>query len=256
MSTLLLAVFSFLTLPSQATSFYIRPFSEFTQSAANIVHARLSNIHTENALTADGGKTIYTYANAEVIEVIKGAISAPNILIRKVGGTKDGVTLEIPSNVEFSENEEGVFFLSPQREDHAYEMNGMELGKFGLKDENGEKILTGGIFNYARGRPSDEAKLAPNQNENLRPWSIKQLKELVKKQESEPPPVTITQANGPAANHVSSTSQSLPSDTVGAPVSQANDIKPEIDSTSPFPIKWLILAAVILLALAFFYRKK
>ena len=91
-----------------ATSFYIRPFSEFTKSTSNIIRGKISNIHVENGTTPDGGKTLYTFANLEIKEVIKGGISGTQINIRKLGGSKDGVTLEVPSSVEFSEKEEGL----------------------------------------------------------------------------------------------------------------------------------------------------
>jgi hypothetical protein len=259
MLTLLTAVISFYATPTYATSFYIRPFSEFTQSAANIVHARLSNVRTENALTADGGKTIYTYANAEIIEPIKGTFAGPNILIRKVGGTKDGMTLEIPSNVELSEGEEGVFFLSDIREDHAYEVTGMELGKYGVKEVNGEQILTGGIFNYSRPNPNDEhhdeAHLAPDLQENLHPWSIKELKELVKKQAAAAavaPKITATPL--PTASVSPGQSLPSPSNSTTAPISDEN--KPAAETANSFPLKWLFFGLAIAFAAFFFFRKK
>ena len=107
----------------------------------------ISNIHVENGLTNEGGKTIYTFANLDVKEVLKGTLNFNRILIRKIGGSKDGMTLEIPSSPEFTEGEETVLFLGPEKEDHSFEVTGLELGKYGLQDQNGQVVLTGGIFN-------------------------------------------------------------------------------------------------------------
>jgi hypothetical protein len=182
-------VFLFFSSVSFATSFYIRPFSEFTQTAPNILRGTLSNVRVENSVISDGGRTIYTYANLAVKERIKGDVNAPNITVRKTGGTKDGVTLEIPSSPEFTEGEDTVMYLSEQREDKSYEVVSLELGKFGLAEKNGKEVLTGGLFSYAR--PSDHEKAehsvqAGDLSENSKSWSLQDLRELVKKETERP----------------------------------------------------------------------
>ena len=179
-----------------ATSFYIRPFSEFTKSTQNIIRGKTSEIHAQNVINPDGSKAIYTFAKLEIKDVIKGDVAGTQIQIRKLGGTIDGVTLDIPSSVEFKDNEDGVFFLSVEQEDRSFEVSGMELGKFNLKEKNGEEILIGGIFSYSTPEPAnnhDHNVMADNISENLKPWSIHQLKDLVKSQQQSSPPVAETQ---------------------------------------------------------------
>jgi len=254
---LLLTQFAF------ATSFYIRPFPEFTKSTENIIHGKLSSIHTENGVTSDGGKTIYTYAKLGIKEIIKGNVSGTEIIIRKLGGSKDGVTLEIPSAVEFSENEDGVFFLSAEKEDHSYEVVGMELGKFGLEEKDGEQILKGGLFAYST-PPSDSDHSHDvsigNLVENHRPWSISQLRELVKSQaQSAPPPAKqnepLKTADIPRPPEKSNTTI-IKSDTK---VEADQSVREEKEKSPLYfdSTVWYSLATIILtLGVVFYLRRK
>jgi len=260
MHFLLVLMISAITSSSaSATSFYIRPFSEFIQSTENIVRGKLNGIHVENGVTADGGKTIYTFATLIIGEVLKGSITGTQIIVRKVGGSKDGVTLEIPSSVVFSENEEGVFFLTSEQEDHSFEVTGMELGKFGIEQNNGEEILTGGIFAYSRipdGVPHD-----PNEPdrlaENKKPWSITQLRKVIQEQNQAPAAVPNNQKNTEVSNTsviktntpapITKTSEST------STLSQGNE-NSSIYSASKL---WYILATIALSALGvLFYLRR
>jgi LPXTG-motif cell wall-anchored protein len=241
---------------SFATSFNIRPFSEFTSGASNIIRGTLSNIHTENALTDDGGKTIYTYANLAIKEVLKGNIPASNVTVRKLGGTKDGVTLEIPSSPEFVENEETVLFLSAEKEDHTYEVMGLELGKFGLEEKNGDMVLTGGIFNYSKPSAHDDhdfgehAIQSGDLSENRKPWSLTQLRELIRKQNSSPSAVK-------APSPVPQPNATVSAKTAGSPAVEPqpsespNPTEPESNPSLYYWIGGLFLAAA-----AFFLLKR
>jgi len=244
-----------------ATSFYIRPFSEFTKTTPNIIRGKISNIHVENGVTPDGGKTIYTFANLQIKDTIKGSISGTQIQIRKLGGSKDGVTLEIPSSVEFTDKEEGVFFLSDEQEDHSYEVSSLELGKFNLVEKNGDEILTGGIFNYSKPRPGhehDHPVMAENTEENLRPWSITQLKELVKTQQQLP----VSTSENEKTPEVSTASSDLNPSSTPTSIKQSEQKESSTVENDNSPLYfgstvWYSLAIVILtLGVILFFRKK
>ena len=237
-----------------ATSFYIRPFSEVTQTVPNMVYGTIRHIHTDNGTASDGGKTIYTFSELVVKEVIKGNIHQSEIVIRKLGGTKDGVTLDIPSSVEFTENEETVVFLGPEMEDHSYEVEGMETGKFSLKEENGEKILVGGLFEFSRPDPDGGNVVAENLKENLRPWSLTQLKELIHQQTGgNPTPAAPLPSGGVAANHL--TDGKTTADP-NHPSSTDSGSNPDSAARSSSTQKYLGIFAVLLAALAFFYFRR
>ena len=169
---MILHLVSLLISAASATSFYIQPFPDFVKAAPNVVRGNLHDIIVENGITSDGAKTIFTYATLDIKESIKGSITAPTIRVRKLGGTRDGMTLEVPSSPEFVESEDTVWFLSPPREDQSYEVWGLELGKFWLKEEGGDFVLKGGILDYT---PDERGDAHP---EAHRTWTLSQLREL------------------------------------------------------------------------------
>lgn len=251
------AIFALLCLTGKvwATSLYIQPFSEFVSTSPNIVFGKTSNIRTEKGLSQNGKLTIYTFADFEIQESIKGALPSNRITIRKPGGTKDGLTLDIPSSPEFKNNEEVVLFLSEAKLDQSYEVAGMELGKFGVKKENGEAILTGGIFHFASNGKHDDhhhGNLLSHSNleENRKAWSLTDLRELVKKQS----PVSTT-AN-PLAEPTSTPSQdpSLPaSNQQVLPNANLSPSESNLDISTPIDrVKIPFLLGILLLFVALF----
>ena len=142
-------VLHFLLASAFASSFNVKPLPELTEEARFIVHGTLHNIRTESGIESSGAKIIYTYATLDLTEKFKGSGLPQTILIRKIGGTQDGLTIDIPGSPEFKNGEECVLFLSEEKEDQSYEILGLEMGKYGLEEKNGQTILTGGIFNYS-----------------------------------------------------------------------------------------------------------
>lgn len=249
---LLVAQFAF------ATSFYIRPFSEFTQNTPHIIYGTLSNIHVENGVTTDGGKTIYTFADLEIKEVLKGNISGSKIIIRKLGGSKDGVTLEIPSSVRFKENESAVFFLLNANEDQSYEVTGMELGKFNLIEKNGQQILTGGIFSYTEHNHNDHQN-ADHQvmAENKRTWSLQQLKNLIETQSRLLPESTASNAQ-PLTSSTPFNDELVDKNSFKSnnqELNQTLNVKEKINDTPLYfrSSLWYLAAALIITLGVFFY---
>jgi hypothetical protein len=246
----------FLIPQAHATSFFIRPFSEFTKTTNVIVRGVTTGIHAENVANSNGEKMIYTFANLAIKDVIKGSITGSSIRIRRPGGTLDEMTLEIPSSVEFKEGEEGVFFLSDEQDDHSYEVTGMELGKFNIVNQGGTEILKGGIFAYSKPEKHDShgghTFQSGDISENLKPWSITQLKELVQSQGSAPSASATTSESKtnliPAPSSV--TPESEPNQSSTQPPSSAllndNDDATQQYSLYITPAFWYALALSIL----------
>ncbi len=243
---------------AHATSFFIEPFSQFTKSTALIIRGVTTNIHAEYSSNQLGEKTIFTYADLSIKDVIKGNVSGSNIKIRRLGGTLDGVTLEVPSSVELNENEDGVFFLSEERDDHTYEVTGMELGKFLLEKSKGQEILKGGLFHYSPHTHLDEgtqAFQAGDLSENLKPWSLDQLKDLVRSQagstEQAPPTIKNNLTNSNTSKTTVLT-QSTPMEPQLEPVKQQelatpSAPQPHLDSPLYFnSALWYALAILFL----------
>lgn len=253
--------------PTGATSFFVRPFSQFTQTAPNIIRGTVERIRVETGVTLDGGKTIYTFADTAVKETIRGSIQSRSIVIRKVGGTKEGMTLDIPGSPEFVEGEDTVLFLSEENEDQSYSVIGMEMGKFGLKEENGQTVLTGGIFNFSN--PHAETEHEPgheaeptfsneNLDENKRAWSLDELKNLVK---SMPPPSLNTTAT--EAHLLNTTQHKSGNFTETSPTPTLTQSEPENrdDASKNYRqhialISWILGGIFLLVALIFYLKRR
>jgi hypothetical protein len=249
---------SFAPVRAFSTSFNIKPFSEFTQGASNIVRGTVSNVHVENGITSDGGKTIYTYANLAVKETLKGNIHSANITVRKLGGTKDGMTLEIPSSPEFVENDDTVLYLGAEQDDRTYEVVGLELGKFGLENKNGDTILTGGLFAYSQppadhDHPgeSEHAKAFGDIRENQRPWSLSQLRELIKKQGAAPTASVATASSTPVGSSPTPSMSATPK----AEISTAETSTEKTEQTSA-PSFYYWIGGLLILVVAFSVLKR
>ena len=191
----------FLQLPSAlATSFHAESIENFTSKSKHIVRGTVRRQQVEKVTSTDGTVTVYTYALVEVRETLKGDISRSEIRVRRLGGEAEGYHHEVPGSPEFKENEETVLFLGSEQEDGSYEIESMEMGKFGIRTENGSEFLTGGMLQY-QGNPS-----VPNP----KPVTLNELKGIIRKS----PPV-------PNSGPVGRTTTPTPS----------NEVTPEETST-------------------------
>ena len=64
-----------------------------------------------------GTKRIYTFTELQTSEVFKGNASSPSMVIREMGGEKDGVGLNIPGTSRYDRGEDVVVFLRDKNED-------------------------------------------------------------------------------------------------------------------------------------------
>lgn len=236
---------------SVATSFYIRPFSETIQEATWIVRGTIESVRAEKIANPDGSSGIFTYATLRVTETLKGRINQDVIRIRKIGGTRDGVTLEIPSSVTFIEGEDNVFFLSNQNLDESYEVAGMELGRYKVTTMNGKESLQGGIFAYANSEYAENQKV----------WTLDELKSAVASRPENTGPTN--QIADPMSENRILVNANTPSD----PMSKNNQVTSE--SMSPEPETTTdsgatsssktgpaFIVALILLGVGLWFRKR
>lgn len=186
----LLLALGFFRAPADATSFYIRPMSEFTRDTPNIVKGRIRSPRVEPGTQENGSATIFTYAQFEVEEVLKGGISGKLILIRKLGGTLGDRTLYIPGSPDFPENRDSVLFLTGIKKDQAYEVTGLELGEFGTEEKDGVLHLTGGLLGLSQNPEEGEGVVSgPSAlEENRQLWPLTRLRALIRSQGGTPAP--------------------------------------------------------------------
>ncbi len=242
---------------SRATSFHIAPMSEFVQSSPNIVRGIVRSIRPEEGTDTEGNRVIRTYAEVEITEVLKGRIQEKRILIRKAGGSTNGMTVEVAGAPEFHENEDTVLFLGDLLEDRSYEIEGLELGKFEIEKKNGKELLSGGLLAYSEG--SAEGAQGPGIEANRKDWSIGDLKKLAASPEP-PPAAGATEPRPGAASPASpgSAGSVLPE----APVASPEESTKKPDETGQKPEESPSRTSVILfglgigIALAMLFRSK
>ena len=225
----------FLHLPAaSATSFHAESIESFTVKSKHIVRGTVKRQQVEKTTAADGTVILYTYALIEVKEPLKGGITRNEIRVRRLGGETEGYHHEVPGSPEFKENEDTVLFLTGEQEDGSYEIESMEMGKFGLRSENGSEVLTGGMLQYLRqtGAPSSK------------PVTLETLKGIIRA-------TTVTMPAGPASTAPAGSSASTVSSSASGSrneesPSQPATTAPDSDSNPGFKV---VIGLILLLAI-------
>jgi hypothetical protein len=159
-----------------ATSFYIQPFPETVQEAPVIIRGKAGNSYADWGKDENGTKRIYTYYEIQVSETLKGKVNTQAIVIREVGGEKDGIGLQISGTSHFDKNEDAVIFLREKNSDGVFDVQGMMMGKYNLRtDSEGREYLVG------PGLPSEPNSGMTSQKPVQ--WSLDSLRQLIRQQE-------------------------------------------------------------------------
>ena len=170
-----------------ATSFSSQPFPDTVEDAPIIVRGKIGMIYTNWAYGADGTKRIYTFNELVVEDVLKGnGITGATVVVRELGGEKDGVGMKISGAARFQKNEEVVLLLSDPNRDGSYDIRGMMMGKYNIeRDEDGQEYIVGlGVMEmmpYEDGHDRHNHGEHEGHNASKR-WTIDSLRELIKKQ--------------------------------------------------------------------------
>ena len=213
-----------------ATSFYEQPFPETVEGTSTLVRGKIGSSRAQWVEGSDQVKRIFTFYDLEVTEVFKGKVAPKSVIqIRELGGTKDGIGMQVAGTAEFTSGEDVVVTLNEQNKEGSYDISGMMMGKFNIaKDDSGvEKIIGAGM---------------------KEPWPLQALRELVQSQGQKAKastPQTLVQP--------SSSPQSTPTrETVKTEASAINDQPPPVDMWK----RMLILGLGILLGIVFFILRK
>jgi len=238
-----------------ATSFFIRPMEEVVAGTPNIVRGFVRSVRVEEQANERGIRTLVTVAELEVREVLKGPLAGSRIEVKRAGGEKNGVQLEIPGAPEFVENEETVLFLNEPLPDRSYEVRDMTLGKFGLDRSGGKELLTGGLLAYSHDHAAEDSP--PAAGTPRREWSVADLRRLIEKQGNRtasrtPAPVSSPPPASPSPT--ASTAPSASSQAVSATASPDAGSAPGDSGTGLAGV--LAVAAGLLLVIAILIRRK
>ncbi len=180
--------FVLLLLPAagHTTTFNEQPFEKTIQEAPVIVRGRTGMKYTNWATGGDGNRRIYTFFELSIDEVFKGISNPPrSIIMREVGGEKDGVGLKVAGTADFKPGEDVVVTLNAQNSDGTYDIRGMMQAKYEVvRGDDGQEYLQGAgtdctVHPGLRGK---EALLHRHDNEkdgehNGAKWTIERLRQ-------------------------------------------------------------------------------
>lgn len=180
---------------AHATSFYERPFPDAVKDAPIVLRAKVGMSYGHWVLGNDGSKRLFTYIEMQVDEVLKGSVKGSTVIVRELGGEKDGVGMQVPGTAQFKRGEDVVVFANDERDkDGAYDLRGMMMGKYNVvRGEDGQETLTGaGLMgethpgirghdhivhpeHFSEGGGHDGTEGAPQ-------WTLVKLRELIREQ--------------------------------------------------------------------------
>jgi hypothetical protein len=141
----LLCLIPFLCLASlaQATSFIEKAFPDAVEEAPVIVRGTIGMSYSDYGRIPGDEKRLYTYYELVPSEVFKGSVPDGTIMMRQIGGSKDGATMEVPGTARFSRGEEVVVMLGASGSDGTFDMRSLMMGKFTIERVNGKDYLHG-----------------------------------------------------------------------------------------------------------------
>ena len=172
---------------ANATTFYERPFAETVQDAPTVVRGIIGNSYTDWVQGQDGTKRIYTFFDVQISEVLKGSATNPTLVLRQVGGEKDGVGLQIAGTASFERGEDVLVFASARNADGSYELLSMSMGKLNFeKSEDGHEYLVGAAIpgsGHDTHFHENGTGGHPDPSEGSR-WDLNRLRKLIREQES------------------------------------------------------------------------
>jgi hypothetical protein len=142
---LYLKVLHFIVSVCWATTFFPQPFPEAVKNAPVIVRGTVGMNYTDWGKDPEGTQRIYTYYEVQLAEGFKGNIPNQNsMIIRELGGEKDGVGLHVAGTSQYHRGEDVVVFLRDRNADNSYDVQGMMMGKYNVQiDSSGQEVLSG-----------------------------------------------------------------------------------------------------------------
>ena len=244
--------------PAQATTFVERDFAEVIQENPAVVRGQIGMSYGDWGKAGDGTRRLYTFYELKITEAFKGQFSTPTLTFREIGGTKDGVAMQVSGSAHFERGEDVVVILGDKSPEGAYDLYGMMMGRFGIaRDENGAEVLTGaglglghaGQLVHTEGADHDEKQGQGGATGARQRWTIDSLRQLVDAQKNHPSAPGSTPI--PSGNHALIPTP-VPSDKPRASVSPAapplhSDSAEEAEASGAgsLPLKLLFIAGLL-----------
>src|SRR4051812_41609045 len=180
---------------AQATTFVQQPFPQTVGEAPVIARGKIGRGVSDWVTFPDGQKRIYTFFELHDAEILKPPAESQNpgqktLAIRELGGTKNGIGMQVAGAAQFAEGEDVVVFLNDRNADGSYDVRGMMMGKYQVhKQPDGQETLSGpGLAGGPAGSivtddAVDRAQAGPS---GASPWTVDRLRQLIDTQKSNP----------------------------------------------------------------------
>jgi hypothetical protein len=134
---LVLLAIAIVPLQAQATTVMRVPLDEFVKGCDLIVHALV--MKSEVKETTGDNPSIWTEVRFQVLDVLKGHFTAPELVIRLPGGAGKNFVISVPGVPRFTPGDEVVLFLEETSD--GFKPAGLGLGVYRVfYDENSRKI--------------------------------------------------------------------------------------------------------------------
>lgn len=258
----LIGIIGFLSSLAQATTFSDRPFEDRVQDAPAVVRGRVGMSYVDWGVGPDGKRRLYTIYELQGDEVFKGEFSDPaRILMRELGGEKNGVGMQVSGAAHFERGEDVVVFLGPRNADATHDLRGLMLGRYGVaKDEEGQEYLPDADTPLALHPDArDHAEWAQDGTRRVRKWTLTALRQVISEQAREKRDGsgkgTPSEETGTSPNPALGASTGAKDSGNTAPALQPEEIDPENRDSGKW-ILWVLGALLVGLGWGFLRRRR
>jgi len=159
--------------PAGATSLAPLTIDQMTDGADLIVRGTITDVWTTEV---DG--VIYTRADLQVSSLYKGSYADTHLTLESLGGTFEGMTMDVDAAARYSVGEEVFAFLDQHAGRGTYSTVGMYLGKYTIKQNptDGADMVVRFTVPYSR---VYDARFVPNPSKEQR-VSVSALEDAVR----------------------------------------------------------------------------
>ena len=136
-------------LPLSASQFIEMPFDKVAREATLVVQGTIGETFSR---WDDAHEVIYTYATVNVSRYFGESTGPDTVLIREVGGTVDGYTMEAIGFPTIRSGEKVVLLLSQWEGSTDYRIHAFNQGKYLVRNIGGIEVLVADRMQQGHGR--------------------------------------------------------------------------------------------------------
>lgn len=129
MKALVLSLFLIISFGARATSVLQHDMKEVAQLSGLVFQGQVSGLKSYR----ESNGTIYTEVNFDIHEVIKGNYPSSSITLRYLGGTVDGMTMNVIDSDIPDFGQLGIYFVAKGHENLMHPLSGWGQGHYVLK---------------------------------------------------------------------------------------------------------------------------